>query len=122
METPLSYMLLIMEPPAQRATRTPEQGRAVYAQMIEFSQDLKTRGLLVASESLTSTRDAVRVTRKDSRTQLLDGPFSEAKEIVGGFYLLNVKTREEAVAIAATCPAAEWCTVEVRALGPCYVQ
>lgn len=114
-------MLLIMEPPDQRASRTPEQGQAVYAQMIEFSQDLKTRGLLLASESLTSQRDAVRVSRQGSKTQLLDGPFSEAKEIVGGFFLLDVKTREEAIAIAARCPAAEWCTVEVRTLGPCYV-
>jgi hypothetical protein len=117
----LSYMLLILEPPQQRATRTPEQGRAVYAQMIEFAQDLKTRGLLVAGESLTSQRDAVRVSRQASKTQLLDGPFSEAKEMVGGFFLLNVKTREEAIAIASRCPAAEWCTIEVRLLGPCHV-
>lgn len=114
-------MLLIMEPPEQRASRTPEQGRAVYAQMIEFAQDLKTRGVLLASESLTSQRDAVRVSRQDNKTHLLDGPFSEAKEIVGGFFLLDVKTKEEAIAIATRCPAAEWCTVEVRTLGPCYV-
>ena len=52
--------------------------------------------------------------------QLSDGPFAEAKEMVGGFFLLNCATREEALAIAADCPAAEWCTVEVRALAPCY--
>jgi hypothetical protein len=40
--------------------------------------------------------------------------------MVGGFFLVDCKTRDEAVAIAASCPAAEWCTVEVRALGPCY--
>jgi hypothetical protein len=114
-------MLLIVEPIAQRAARTPEQGRDAYAQMVEFAQDLKTRNLLVASESLTSPRDAVRVTRQNGKTHLLDGPFSEAKEMVGGFFLLNVKTREEAVAIATQCPAAEYCTVEVRSIGPCYV-
>jgi hypothetical protein len=40
--------------------------------------------------------------------------------MIGGFFLLDVKTRDEAVAIAADCPAAEWCTVEVRELGPCF--
>jgi hypothetical protein len=51
---------------------------------------------------------------------VIDGPFAEAKEMVGGFFLVDCETREEAVAIAAQCPAAQWCTVEVRALGPCY--
>jgi hypothetical protein len=51
---------------------------------------------------------------------VLDGPFAEAKEMVGGFFLLDCKTREEAVAIAQRCPAAEWATVEVRATAPCY--
>jgi hypothetical protein len=50
----------------------------------------------------------------------VDGPFAEAKEMVGGFFLLGCGTRDEAIAIAAECPAAEWCTVEVRAVAPCY--
>jgi hypothetical protein len=40
--------------------------------------------------------------------------------MIGGFFLLEGASREQALAIAAECPAAEWCTVEVRALGPCY--
>jgi hypothetical protein len=40
--------------------------------------------------------------------------------MVGGFYLLNVEKEEEAIAIATECPAARWCTVEVRKLAPCY--
>jgi hypothetical protein len=40
--------------------------------------------------------------------------------MVGGFFLLDVESHEEAVAIAGQCPAAEWATVEVRAVGPCY--
>jgi hypothetical protein len=57
---------------------------------------------------------------RGGRTQVVDGPFSEAKEMVGGFFLVDCDTRDEALAIAAQCPAAEWCTVEVRALAPCY--
>jgi len=52
---------------------------------------------------------------------VLDGPFAEAKEMIGGFFLLNCDTREEAVAIAAACPAAAWATVEVREVAPCYL-
>jgi len=116
----MPHMLLIMEPPEQRRTRSEAEGRAVYERMLKFGADLKERGLLLASESLKSQTDAVRLQVRGGRTQVVDGPFSEAKEMVGGFFLLDCKTREEAIAIAATCPAAEWCTIEVRALAPCY--
>ncbi|XAH22937.1 YciI family protein [Xylophilus sp. GW821-FHT01B05] len=116
----MPYMLLIHEPPAQRATRTEEEGRAVYAQMQRFGAELQARGLLRAAESLASQRDAARVQVRDGRAQVLDGPFAEAKEMVGGFFLLDCATRAEAIAIAQACPAAGWCTVEVRALAPCY--
>lgn len=116
----MSYMLLIMEPTGQRGTRTDAEGRDVYEQMLEFGRGLKERGLLLASESLGSLDKAARVEVREGRTQVLDGPYAEAKEMVGGFFLLNCRTRDEAVAIAAECPAAQWCTVEVRNLAPCY--
>lgn len=116
----MSFMLLIHEPVGQRATRSEAEGRAAYDAMLRFGADLKARGLLVAAESLASERSATRVQRRDGRTQMLDGPFAEAKEMVGGFFLLTCKTREEALAIAAQCPAADWCTVEVRGLAPCW--
>jgi hypothetical protein len=116
----MPYMLLIVEPTEQRGTRSDAEGRAVYERMLTFAADLKKRGLLIATESLKSQNDAVRLQVRGGRTQVVDGPFSEAKEMIGGFFLIDCKTRDEAVAIAATCPAAEWCTVEVRALAPCY--
>ena len=116
----MSYMLLIMEAVGQRETRTEAEGRALYQRMLDFSADLKSRGLLSISQSLTSDRDGVRVRMRDGKRSLVDGPFSEAKEMVGGFFLVDVETREESVELAKRCPAAEWCTVEVRALAPCY--
>ena len=56
--------------------------------------------------------------RRGART-LVDGPFSESKEMVGGFFLLDCATREEAVAIAAV-PGRRWATVEAREFGPCF--
>ena len=116
----MAYMLLIVEPPDQRRGRSESEGRAVYDRMLRFGQDLRDRGLLIASESLQSQAQATRVQVRGGRAQFVDGPFVEAKEMVGGFFLLDCETKEEAVAIAAQCPAAEWCAVEVRALAPCY--
>ncbi|MES2190528.1 MAG: YciI family protein [Pseudomonadota bacterium] len=116
----MSYMLLIVEDPAQRRTRTPSEGEAVYARMVHFGQGLQARGVLVASESLGSHASAARVTVNAGKAAVVDGPFAEAKEMIGGFFLLSCKTWAEAVDIARQCPAAEWATVEVRATGPCY--
>jgi len=116
----MPYMLMMMEEVGQRATRTRAEGEAAYASMVRFGADLKERGLLLASESLQGTDGAARVTLREGRAQVLDGPFAEAKEMVGGFFLLACESREQAVEIAKQCPAAQWLTVEVRAVAPCY--
>ena len=116
----MSYMLLIIEPVGQRQQRGVEAGQAVYQRMLQFTADLQARGVLLASQSLAGTSDATRLKVRNGQRSMVDGPFAETKEMVGGFFLLNCESREEALAIAAGCPAAEWCTVEVRATGPCY--
>ncbi len=116
----MPYLLLIVEPRGQRAERGVEDGKRVYAQMGAFAAELKQRGVLLAVESLVSDDKATRVAVRDGRQRMLDGPFAEAKEMVGGFFLVDCASREEALAIAALCPAARWATVEVRAVGPCY--
>jgi hypothetical protein len=115
----MAYMLLILEDPAQRGTRTEAEGHAVYESMLEFAGTLKKRGVLRAVESLSSQAPA-RVVVRDGNARLLDGPFAEAKEMVGGFFLVDCATRDEALALARECPAAQWATIEVRATGPCY--
>ena len=116
----MTYMLLIIEPPEQRRTRSEAEGRQVYERMQGFAEELKANGQLIANESLKSHADAARVEVRNDRSRVVDGPFAEAKEMIGGFFLLDCASRDEAVAIAARCPAAQWCTVEVRELGPCY--
>lgn len=121
----MPHMLLIHEPVGQRATRSEAEGRAVYERMLRWGEDLRSRGLLLGAESLASQDKAVRVSVPSRGTgpgkaRIVDGPFAEAKEMVGGFFLVNVDTREEAVALAQQCPAAEWATVEVRGLAPCF--
>jgi hypothetical protein len=116
----MAYMLMIMEPPTQRAERGLEAGKKVYAQMQQWGAGLHERGLLIAGESLASDSKGVRVQKRDGRQTLTDGPFTEAKEMIGGFFMLTCETRDEAVEIAGTCPAAEWATVEVREVAPCW--
>jgi hypothetical protein len=93
-----TYMLLIIEPPAQRATRTEAQGREAYARMQGFGEDLGQQGKLLAVESLASQASAVRVTGVDTNCRVLDGPFSEAKEMIGGFFMIDCAGLDEAVA------------------------
>lgn len=116
----MSYLLLIVEPRGQRAERGVPAGERVYAEMGAFADGLKERGVLLAVESLASDAKGVRVQMRNGKPRLLDGPFTETKEMIGGFFLLNCKTLHEALAIAQQCPAAAWATVEVREVGPCF--
>jgi hypothetical protein len=116
----MAYLLMIVEPVGQREARSDAEGREAYAVMLDYAERLKQRGVLRAVESLQSQRNATRVSLAGGRRQLIDGPFAEAKEMVGGFLLIDGVSRDEALAIAAECPAAQWCTVEVRETGPCF--
>ncbi|HVO46013.1 MAG TPA: YciI family protein [Steroidobacteraceae bacterium] len=116
----MTYMLLVVEKVGDREARTEDEGRVLYDRMLRFSEDLKQRGLLTLSQSLKTDAAGVRVTNRDRKIVVRDGPFVEAREMIGGFFLLTCDTREEAVAIARDCPAAQWATIEVRELGPCF--
>lgn len=118
----MRYMLMIVEPRGDREARSENEGRALYAEMVEFGQQLAARGQLIASESLRPDSHGVRVQLSAGKPQLIDGPFAEAREMVGGFYLIECAGRDEALSIAQTCPAARFATVEVRECAPCYVQ
>jgi hypothetical protein len=113
-------MLLVVEPAGQRLTRTEPELRERYERMLRFGEDLKGKGLLTISQALKSDADAARVTVRGDRPTVLDGPFTEAKEMIGGFFLITCETREQAIEIARQCPAALWATIEVRELGPCF--
>lgn len=116
----MAYMLLIVEPRGQRAERTPDEAQRVYADMVRFGAGLQARGLLRACESLRSDAAGVRVSARGGRHVLVDGPFTESKEMVGGFFLLDCDSLEQAITIAGECPAARWATVEVREVAPCH--
>ena len=116
----MPHMLLIVEPIGQREERGVESGKFVYQQMLDFTEELKRAGVLMASSSLATA--AARLQQPPGMApRVLDGPFAEAKEMIGGFFLLDLATRKDALAWAARCPAAAWATVEVRETGPCFL-
>jgi hypothetical protein len=117
----MGYMLLIVEPRGQRQARSPEEARAAWDSMLGFADRLQSRGLLKAAESLKKDDDAARIQIRSGKSATFDGPFAESKEMVGGFFLLDCETKEQALAIARECPAAQWATVEVRETGPCFM-
>src|SRR5438309_8406188 len=86
----MPYMLLIVEPQGQRRLRSPEEGRAVYEQMLAYSAGLKARGVLLESNSLRA--ESVRLDMRAGKRSVTDGPFTESKELIGGFFLLDRKS------------------------------
>jgi len=71
---------------------------------MKFNEDLHQAGVLVAAEGLNPAVKTARVVAKDGRRTLVDGPFTESKELIGGFYIVEVASLDEAIAWALKCP------------------
>ncbi len=76
--------------------------------------DMKTRGVLVAAEALQPVRTARTVRVRHGKPVITDGPFTETKEMLAGFYLIDAADQDEAMRIAATIPPAREGSIEVR--------
>ena len=79
-----------------------------------FATELRAKGKMVHGERLKPDTDASRVRFKAGHRQVMDGPFAETKEALGGFYLIEAKDLDEALALGAACPGAKWGSIEVR--------
>ncbi len=76
----------------------------LFAEYMKFNEELHQAGVLVASEGLTSGAPGARVAVSKGRRKIVDGPFAESKELVGGFYIIEVPSLEEAKQWALRCP------------------
>jgi hypothetical protein len=77
---------------------------ALFTAYMRFNEELHRAGVLVAAEGLTPGTPAARVKASGGRRKVVDGPFTESKELVGGFYVIEVPTLEDAKAWALRCP------------------
>lgn len=116
----MAYLLLVVENADERRARPVEEGRRAMDRMLRYAEALKARGVFRACDALEGDARAARVTHRNGKRAVVDGPFTESKEIVGGYFLIDCASREEAVALASECPATEWATIEVREIGPCW--
>jgi hypothetical protein len=72
--------------------------------MIKYNEELAKAGVLLAAEGLLDSSHGTRVVYSAGKRRVVDGPFTEAKELVAGFYLIQVKSRDEAIEWAKRCP------------------
>jgi hypothetical protein len=72
--------------------------------MLKYNEDLVKAGVLLAGEGLYDSSRGSRVVYKNGRKSVIDGPFAEAKELVAGFYIIQVSSKEEAIEWAKRCP------------------
>lgn len=113
----MRYLVLIGHDEKGGKTMSEPQHQALFSAYQKYEAELKKAGVLLGGDPLQPSAGAVRISSEGGKRKLLDGPFSESKEIIGGYFLLEVKSREEAVEWASRCPAAElggWSYVELR--------
>ena len=112
----MQYMLLIYSPPGDWASIPPEKQKEIYEAYGTFSMELQASGKMVAGDALQDSSTATSVRVRNGETLTTDGPFAETKEILGGYYLIDVDTLDEALEWAAKLPGSHYGTVDVRPL------
>lgn len=84
------------------------------AAMMKYNNELKEAGVLITLDGLHPPSTGVRVSFESGKPVVIDGPFTESKEVIGGYWMIDVKSREEAIAWAKRCPASSNETIEIR--------
>ncbi len=114
----MQYMLLIYGNEKARSemleSASEEEQNAEMGRWFQYTQELRDSGAWVAGEALQPTTTAQTVMLRDGERLVTDGPFAETKEQLGGFYIVDVASKEEALDWAARIPSAPYGPVEVR--------
>jgi hypothetical protein len=114
----MKYLLLIYANEANmQSASTPavEQIQAAYG---AYTEAMTKAGVIVGGERLRPTSSATTVRTTDGKQQVLDGPYAETKEQLGGYYMIDVPDLDAAISWAARCPGASHGTMEVRPIWP----
>jgi hypothetical protein len=84
------------------------------AAMMKYNEALKEAGVLITLDGLHPPSMGARVSFESGKPVVTDGPFTESKEVIGGYWMIDVESREEAIAWAKRCPASSNETIEIR--------
>ncbi len=106
-------MLMIPKGYEKAAPGTMPDAKAVAA-MMKYNETLQKAGVLLALDGLHPPSAGVRVSFSGGKPSVTDGPFTETKEVLGGYWMIQVKSKEEAVEWAKRCPAGDGDVIEVR--------
>ena len=110
----MQYLLLIHSDEKAMQTVSPEQNGTILAAYGAYTKAISDAGVRVASQRLRPTSTATTVRVQNGKTQVLNGPYAEVKEQLGGFYLIDAPDLDAAISWAARCPGAQHGAIEVR--------
>jgi len=110
----MQYLLLIYHNEAEWAKLAPAQVEPIYKEYRQLRDQLQKDGTFVGGNQLTPTGTATTVRVRNGKRAVTDGPFAETKEQLGGYFLVEAKDLDEAIAIAAKIPSARDGSIEVR--------
>ena len=110
----MRFMMLMIPKGYEKAEPGAMPDAKAVAAMMKYNESLQKAGVLLALDGLHPPSMGARVTFSGGRPKVTDGPFAEAKEVLGGYWMIQVKSKEEAVEWATRCPAAENEVIEVR--------
>lgn len=114
----MQYLLLIYGSENRWETMSQAEHDAVLQEYMDYSQSIAQSGHMRGGNELDMTAKAKTVKVRDGRQLVTDGPFAETKEQLGGYYLVEAKDVNEALALAARIPSARWGSIEVRPIIP----
>jgi len=112
----MQYLLMLYAEESGWDKMTPEQQQQGMAAYRSYTEALNTAGVLKGSNRLRPIGTATTVRTTNGKTQVLDGPYADTKEQLGGYYLIDVPDLDAALSWAARCPGAGHGIVEVRAV------
>jgi hypothetical protein len=110
----MRFMMLMIPKGYEKATPGTLPDPKAVETMMKYNEELQKAGVLLALEGLHPPSMGARVSFADGKTKVTDGPFAEATEVLGGFWMIQVKSKEEAIQWASRCPAAPNEVIEVR--------
>ena len=110
----MQYLLMIYGNETAMLAADKEAGSRMLAAYMAYTEAMKQAGVLVGANRLRPTSSATTVRNPDGKTSVVDGPFAETKEQLGGYYLIEAPDLDAALGWAARCPGAMVGSIEVR--------
>jgi hypothetical protein len=110
----MRFMMLMIPKGYESATPGTMPDAKAVESMMKYNEELQKAGILLALDGLHPPSMGARVSFKGGKAKITDGPFAEAKEVLGGYWMIQVKSREEAIAWASRCPGGDNEVIEVR--------